>query len=114
MPSKISVQLKRKSSGVFTVYFKDEDGVAVTPNTATWTLMDSAGNVINERDEVSISSLSTSVDITIYGDDLNFQAGESEVVTRFLRVDSTYDSGSVSDLPLIDHVEFDVVDVKGS
>jgi hypothetical protein len=112
MPAIITTQLKEKSSGVFTIYFWDEDGAAVTPNTATWTLMDESGTIINSRSAVSLTP-ATSVDITVKGNDLAFQTGESRTALRWLRIDATYDSGTESDLPLKDHVQFTIVEVKG-
>jgi hypothetical protein len=113
MPATATVKAKEQSTLVLTVYYWDENGTAVTPNAVTWTLMDESGTTINSRSAVSISSPSTSNDITLSGDDLAFQTGESGEAARYLRIDATYDSGSETDLPLKDHVLFYIMEVKG-
>lgn len=81
---------------VITIAWEDEDGAAVTPDSATWTLTDNRGNVINSRSAVTISSLSTSNDIILEGDDL---ALTGTGVQREIRFSYTYtsDLGELSD-----------------
>ena len=61
-----------ESTYVVTCAFANEDGDAVTPNSANWSLYDTKGNAINSRSGVSISPLSTSVDVVLQGDDLPY------------------------------------------
>lgn len=97
----VTDRLAEKSTGVFTCAFKDEDGQAITPTSATWTLTDTAGEVVNSRDEVAIVSLATSVDIVLSGDDLAISDGfEGSAEERILTVEAVYDSDLGSDLPV--------------
>ena len=71
----------------------DDDGSAVTPDTMTYTLREADTRaIVNSRDGVSISSLSTSNDIVLSGDDLT--EGNKK-----LFLDGTYTSGAGAGLP---------------
>lgn len=59
-----------KSAYGVVVAFVDENGAPVTPTSATWTLTDGQGQVVNSRSAVSISPLSTSVTIPLTGNDM--------------------------------------------
>jgi len=110
MPIKATIPAIEQSTYVVTLTFKDEDGNSVSPNSIKWTLTDSAGNVINSRQDVSISPAS-SVSIVLRGDDLALQASESDVGQRILTVEATYDSDKGSNLPLKDELSFYVVNL---
>lgn len=87
---------------VLTLAWYDDAGSAVTPDTATWTLREAdSGAVVNSRSDVAISSLSTSNDIVLSGDDL------TEGMKK-LFIEATYTSASGSGLPLKDIIGFDV------
>ncbi len=59
-----------KTTGYITLAFTDEDGTAVTPDSATYTLYNEAtGAIINSRDAVSISGLASSYDLELTPDD---------------------------------------------
>ena len=93
--------------------FTDDDGIAMTPKTLKWTLVDDLGKVINEREQVEVSSLSTSVDIVLSGDDLGAKVSENtKYFKRFLVVEATYASKSGSDLPLKDEALFLIKNLK--
>lgn len=62
-------EVNEKSSMCISITFYDEDGNEVTPDTATWTLTDRDGNVINSRLDVAITP-ATTVEISVTGDDL--------------------------------------------
>jgi hypothetical protein len=99
-----------KEEGAFTITasFTDEDDQAVTPNDGlVWHLTDKDGNVINSREDVALVEAS-SIDITLSGDDLAFQAAEAglEKVLRILTLEGTYNSSKGSNLPLKDEVKF--------
>jgi hypothetical protein len=53
-----------------TITFLDENGQAMTPTTLKWKLTDPAGNVINGRSEVAVSSPSSSLTIALGDGDL--------------------------------------------
>jgi len=76
----------------------DENGDAVTPSSAKYTLVDRRGNVINSIEDEAISSLSTTNYITLYGDDTAVLAAEEDkdVVIRRLIVFYTYSSDLVT------------------
>lgn len=63
------------------VAFKESDGTPVLPTSATWTLSDCEGNIINSRQDVAFPSLDYTVTITLSGDDLAIQSGESPTDT---------------------------------
>lgn len=92
-----------ESTYVITIPFVDEDSNAVTPTAATWTLSDQYGNVINSRTNVTISPLSSSVDVVLSGDDLAI--GSSGASRRFT-VKATYDSSLGTGLKLNAEVTF--------
>lgn len=104
MPTMIKTQAVEESTYVVTVSFFNAAGTAVTPKSATWTLTDKDGAVVNSRNAVTISSLDTSVDIVLSGNDLQIADGK----TRKLLVQAIYDSTEGSDLPLNDELEFQI------
>ena len=95
----ISTVFRAGGTAVFRVAFKDEDGNAVVPNTATWTLL-RGGSVLNNRKDVSITPAAV-VDIVLSGNDL---VGD----IQYLVVKGDYDSSLGSGLPLRQWVSFNV------
>lgn len=91
------------------VAFTDYDGAAVTPVSATWTLSDTDGNVINGRNQVAITSLSTSVTIVLSGDDLALSAGAG--TTRVLTVEYVFNSKLGNNLPNKKQGKFEIEDL---
>lgn len=73
-----------------TVGFLDEDNNAMAPDTATWTLTDIEGNIINEREDVSITTPGTSEVIELSGDDLAVDG--NDIVQRLVTIEGTYTS----------------------
>jgi len=98
------------STYVITAAFYDEDDNAVVPTSATWTLTDDLGNVINSREDVAITGLDTTVDIVLSSADLLLPAGAGQV-GRVLTVAAVYDSDAGSDLPLVARTRFLVENV---
>lgn len=113
MPTTLTTRAVEGSTFVINIAPTDEDGAAVTPNTATWTLTDENGNVINSRLDVSIGTPSTSMDVVLSGADLPGKTGGGNRTLK-LAFEGTYDSDAGSDLPLVDEVTFDVVSVAGA
>lgn len=103
-----------KSTIAITASFEDEDGNDVTPTEATWTLTDDNGTVINSREQVEISSLSTSVTVVLKGDDLQILSGEAseEVATRHFLIEALYNSSLGDGLPLNKSCVFPVYNLK--
>lgn len=112
MPTELDTIPKEKSTCKITASFEDSAGNAVTPKTATWTLTDVYGTVINSREDVNIASLDTSVTIVLSGNDLKIQANESGGVIRLFLIEATYDSDLGSDLPLKDSCQFTLENLK--
>ena len=107
MTNRLTLKAIELSTYVVTVLFFDENGQAVIPTSMTWTLADRLGNVVNNRQDVSIFNLSAAVDVVLSGNDLKVlptTIGE----TRTLTVKAIYDSGFGTSLPLNDEVEFAV------
>ena len=98
---------KEKGTVFFVCSFTDEDGNDEIPKTAVWSLTDSAGNVINSRDQVAISSLAAEVTVVASGDDLQVLSGETaRYLDRRFVLEWTYDSDHGNDLPGKDEGSF--------
>lgn len=95
-----------ESTIVLDVTFLDENGDAVTPNAASWTLTNADGEVINTRQDVAISPLATTVHIVLSGADLSLSSDAATRYRRILTVRATYDSDIGSDLALTEQIEF--------
>jgi uncharacterized phiE125 gp8 family phage protein len=99
MPTIITTQILPNNTVKLTIAFTDEDGTAATPNDpTTWSLKDSSGNVVNSRDQVDITEVS-SVDVVLTGADLA-SLGANDDGIREVHVEGTYDSNAGSDLSL--------------
>ena len=107
MPAELTTHAKEKGTFVITCAFTDEDDSAVTPTTLTWTLTNTSGTVINSRQDVAVSSPSSSEDITLQGDDLQILSA-TDNGRRVLTVEGTYDSGELTDLPIKESCYFTV------
>ena len=88
-----------REEGTFTipVSFTDEDDLAVTPNTITWSLSKTDGTIVNEREDVNVAVPGSTVNITLQGDDLAIS--DDEDVVRILTIEIDYDSSIGSGLP---------------
>lgn len=91
MTTYLTVRPVEEGVFVLTIPFVDEDDAAVTPNSATWTLSDQAGAVVNSREDVTISPLASSVEIALTGADLALAgyAGLARVFTLTYTYTST-------------------------
>lgn len=99
---------KERSTYIVTVPFVDEDGTAVAPTSATWTLSDDRGNIINSRENVAITPAST-VQIVLTGADLALSENDNGV--RKLTVEAVYTSSLGSGLTLNEEVTIPVLDL---
>lgn len=88
-----------ESTYVVTVDFVDQEGTAVTPNAASWTLTDGEGTIINGREDEAIETPSSTETIVLSGADLALQNDQNREF-RVLQIRATYDSMSLTDLPL--------------
>lgn len=105
MPTKLKLTAVEKSTFAITSEFTDEESEPVVPNEITWTLKDSLGNIVNEREDVDVTP-SESVVIVLSGDDL------SKIGSNIVTVIGTYNSSLGNNLPIRDEVEFDVLNLK--
>jgi hypothetical protein len=108
MPTDLEGKAVEESTYAVVASFFDEETPPqpVTPNAGlSWTLTDEHGNIINNRNAVSISP-ATSVTIVLSGDDL---ALDSTSEIRVVTVAGTYDSSLGSGLPIKDEARFKVV-----
>jgi hypothetical protein len=107
MPFTLSTHFVEKSSGSIIIRFRDRDNQPVAPVSATWTLTDNDGDVINSREDVAISSPATQEEILISGDDLAISAGFSGTAEkRIFTVEAIYNSDLGNDLPLKEQAVF--------
>ena len=113
MPKKIRIDGNaaiEQSSYLITLDVYDEENQPVIPKTGVWSLTDSAGAVINERDQVVISSLAETMYVLLKGDDLALSAGFTGTSEqRHFLFQGTYDSAHGSDNPLVDELIFPVI-----
>lgn len=102
-----------QSTGVFDCVFTDENGDAVTPDSVKWTITDNNDNIINEREQVDVVSLGTTITITIFGDDLKLSDYEvGEYADRYIVIEGTYTSDLGAGLPTTEHAFFQVKNLK--
>ena len=90
------------------VAFADEDGSAVTPNSAAYTVTARYGTVIGSLSSVEISSLATSVDILLTGADVTIGSNGQ---VRILSVEYIYDSTLGSGLTAYTEAQFTIDDL---
>lgn len=98
-------EVNEQSTFKVTCAWKASGDTAVTPDSATWTETDEDGTVINSREDVSITGLSTTNDIVLSGDDLAIQSS-TDNGKRILTVEAVYDSDDGNNLPLKDEYTF--------
>jgi len=90
--------------------FRDETDQEKAPDSATWTLKDEDGAVVNSREDEEISSPTSEETIVLSGDDLALPAGfTGKSENRVFIVSAVYDSDDLADAPLIDSLVFPVV-----
>lgn len=84
-----------RSTFLVVVQFYDESGAAVSPDVATWTLTNGAGEVIHSRSRVTIESPSAEEEIVLSGLDLVKETDRKREL-RILTVEWEYDSGKTA------------------
>lgn len=97
-----------QSTAIVTCAFCDGAGEAITPTSVTWTLSDLFGNIVNSRENVSITP-AASVSIVLSGNDLKYADGKN----RYLLVEALYNSTLGSDLPLKEEAIITITDLAG-
>lgn len=112
MPTDLTTAAAEESTFIITAAFTDEDGDAAVPDSITWTLTDTDGTVINNREDVAVGSPAASIDIVLSGDDLALQTGESGDVVRVLTIKAVVDLAAENDKPVRDQVRFVIKDLS--
>lgn len=95
------------STYAITVTFRDDEGALVVPSSATWTLSDPCGDVINARDGIAIGSLASSVTVVLSGNDLDL-VDDDDTGERIFTVEAVYSSDLGNDLPMKSEVTFTI------
>lgn len=119
MPTNLSKPAVRGSNyqvtNRFRVPISEDVWQDIVPDTVSWTLRDLRGNIVNNRENVSIpgGSLAATITLVLYGDDLE-PAVDGEAVdidpVRILIWNATYTYDGVSGLPWRDWCRFILVD----
>lgn len=99
------------STYVVNAAFEDENGTATVPTAITWTLMDEAGAVVNDRENVVVTVPAASIDIVLSGDDLELDSYVGS--KRSLTVEATYNSDLGAGLPLKAECLFPIDAIQG-
>ena len=101
-----------RSSYYVTVEFYDENGAAVAPLSATWTLVDGNYAIVNLREDVVIDGvIGTTHSIALSGADLAAGSTRAEQ-TRFITVEAVYTSPTTgTSMPLVSSAKFMITDL---
>lgn len=102
------IKAGEKSTIMFKCEFFDEYGSDVTPVTLVWTLTDTSGTPINDREQEEVVTPSQTEVIVLSGDDLQVVDETSIQEGRHLVVEATYNSTHGNGLPLREVVLFAV------
>ena len=102
-----------RGSYIEQVDFTDESGAAVTPISATWSLTDGNGAIVNTRKDIAVTGLNSTVYIAMSGADLAYNpTGTRTDNERILVVKATYLSSLTgTQLPLNKAVKFAISDL---
>lgn len=103
----ISTKATEGSTFFVDVSFTDENGTAFTPDTLFWSLTDAFGNIVNDREDVEITTPAATERIMLSGDDLVVDE-PFDSAKRYIIVHGTYTSGEVEELPFRDWALFDI------
>jgi hypothetical protein len=95
------------------VAFLDDAGAAVVPASATWTLTDVRGVVVNGRDGVAISGLASTVSIPLTGLDLEYNPTSYLGTRREVLIEFVYSSALGSGLSGKVAATFDIQPLAG-
>jgi len=107
--SNITVMPPEQGTAKVTVTFTDETGASVSPSAVTWTLTDRSGNVVNSRQDVSVTP-GASVSFALSGNDLAITGNDAQ---RVLLIEATYNSSLGTGLPLKAQAFFTIAELVG-
>ena len=107
MATRLTIKFKDKSLRTIVVAFTDDDDIAVTPTTITWTLTDISGSIINSRENVNVATPAAEIDVVLEGADVDYDDGEERVLT--LKVVGNVNAGNSK--TWYDEVRFQIEDL---
>jgi hypothetical protein len=108
MPVTLSIEAIEQSSYIVKATFTDELGASMTPSTLKYTLTNEDGDVVNSREDVSLSIATGYAYIVLSGDDLAV-SGDKELNGRTITLEGTYNSSITGgSLPFKDSIHFSV------
>ena len=109
MSTKLKAAIE-KSTKMIVVSFFDESDTAKDPESMKWTLTDTLGNIINEREDVVVANPSSVETIVLTGNDLAI-ISDTDNGKRLFTVESTYNSELGSGLTLNGEANFTVINL---
>ena len=111
MSQKFGVVATEEGTVVIEFTFKDEDTNPVVPNSATWTLFNTRGVVVNNRNQIALTSLTTTMKVVLTGEDLVINSAHGK--ERIFLVEYVYNSSNGTNLPNKDYCQFAIDDIIG-
>lgn len=109
MTTKLRVAIEQSTYFPIVSFFDEDDGAEVV-KTLIWTLTDTLGNIINNRNRVAILNPSSVETVKLSGDDLAILSGTDDG-ERLFTVEATYDSDLGTDMPLNGEASFTVINL---
>jgi hypothetical protein len=100
---------RERGSKTFEVSFFDENDEAVTPDSVKWSLLNENHEVVNGREYVDVTPGET-IDISVYGDDLDSEDGLKREIDILAEIESIY-GGT---LPQTEKILFDIEEIPYS
>jgi hypothetical protein len=107
MTIKLTIDASKRSTYIGLADFYDEHGSAATPKSANWTLTDAGGSIVNSRNNVSFSPLSSTCTAVLWGADTTL-FGANDSGQRVFTVEAIYDSDIGINLPINDEARFEI------
>lgn len=101
---KFTTKVTNEGTAIISISFFDEQvpPQPATPKTMKWSLTNVQGIVINDRYNVDVSPLASTIELVLKGADLD----QNDGFTRIISLNGTYDSTVENDLPLPGQIEF--------
>lgn len=102
----VSIRLYERRMSVLS-----SNSITIIPSSASWTLLDDNGEVVNGKDSIPISP-SSRMTVVLSGADLILNGDYPE--RRRLIIEGTYDGAYGSNLPFRKELIFHIEDIKGT
>jgi len=98
-----------KSSFVIRCTVRDANQALVTPTSMVWTLSDTKGRIINEKEDVPVVDPSSVEDILLYGEDLALEQRNNRM--RIFTMLATWSGSYGESIPVRKAVRFEIKDL---